>query len=71
MHCWISYNDPIIIINLAGVYQIVGSFELSKKLLEKLLKQDENNVLAHKMLSAIKKYENNDNHQIKMLDNTL
>ena len=63
----IKDNDPIIIINLAGVYQIVGSFDLSKKLLEKLLKQDEKHVLAHKMLSTIKKYQNNDDHQINML----
>ena len=63
----IKDNDPIIIINLAGVYQIVGSFDLSKKLLEKLLKQDEKHVLAHKMLSTIKKYQNDDDHQINML----
>ena len=50
-------EDTIIIINLAGVYQIVGKFELSQKLLEKLLIQHQNNALAHKMLSTIKKYE--------------
>ena len=53
-----------IIINLAGAYQIVGKFNLSQSYLEILLKEDQNNALAHKMLSTIKKYKKNDPHQI-------
>ena len=63
----INENDHLIIINLAAVYQIIGEFKLSTELLEKILKQNEKNALAHKMLSAIKKYENKDNHQTKMI----
>ena len=40
----IDNNNPIILINLSGVYQIVGKFEASKKMIEKLLALDENNV---------------------------
>ncbi len=60
-------KNPIIIINLAGTYQIVGKFELSEKLLKNLLKENQNNALAHKMLSTIKKYEINDEHQKEMI----
>ena len=57
---------PTIIINLAGAYQIVGKFDLSQSYLEILLKEDQNNALAHKMLSTIKKYKKNDPHQTQM-----
>ena len=57
---------PTIIINLAGAYQIVGKFDLSQSYLEILLKEDQNNALAHKMLSTIKKYKKNDPHQAQM-----
>ena len=56
-----------IIINLAGAYQIIGKFDLSKSYLEMLLKEDQNNAIAHKMLSTVKKYEKNDAHQAMML----
>jgi len=60
-------KNQIILINLAGVYQIVGKFEVSKKLLEKLLNINSKNILAHKMLTIMKKYEINDKHQEQML----
>ena len=60
-------KNEIILINLAGVYQIVGKFEVSKKLLEKLLNINSKNILAHKMLTIMKKYEINDKHQKQML----
>ena len=56
-----------IIINLAGAYQIIGKFDISQNYLEILLKQDQNNALAHKILSTIKKYGKNDEHQTMML----
>jgi len=56
-----------IIINLAGAYQIVGKFDLSQSYLEILLKENQNNALAHKMLSTIKKYKKNDPHQAQMI----
>ena len=56
-----------VVINLAAAYQIVGKFELSKKYLESFIKENQNDVLAHKMLSTIKKYEKNDEHQAIML----
>jgi len=56
-----------VVINLAAAYQIVGKFELSKKYLESFIKENQNDVLAHKMLSTIKKYEKNDKHQAMML----
>ena len=62
----INNKIPTIIINLAGIYQIVGKFELSETYLETLLKEDNNNAIAHKMLSTIKKYKKNDPHQVKM-----
>jgi len=58
---------PTVIINLAAAYQIVGKFELSKSYLETYIKENKNDVLAHKMLSTIKKYEKNDEHQTMML----
>ena len=60
-------NNEIILINLAGVYQIIGKFEISKKLLEKLLNINPKNILAHKMLSIMKRYEIKDKHQEEML----
>ena len=60
-------QNPIILINLAGAYQIVGKFELSQKCLEFLIKGNNDHALAHKMLSTIKKYEKNDTHQAEML----
>ena len=62
----VNNKIPTIIINLAGIYQIIGKFELSKTYLETLLKEDNNNAIAHKMLSNIKKYKKNDPHQAKM-----
>jgi len=58
---------PTVVINLAAAYQIVGKFELSKNYLESFIKENQGNVLAHKMLSTIKKYEKNDKHQTMML----
>ena len=58
---------PTIIINLAGAYQIIGKFDLSQKYLEILLKEDQSNALAHKILSTIKKYEKSDPHQEQMI----
>ena len=58
---------PTVVINLAAAYQIVGKFELSKNYLESFIKENQGNVLAHKMLSTIKKYEKNDEHQTMML----
>ena len=60
-------NNEIILINLAGVYQIIGKFEISKELLEKLLNINPKNILAHKMLSIMKRYEIKDKHQGEML----
>jgi Tfp pilus assembly protein PilF len=62
----INNKIPTILINLAGAYQIVGKFDLAETYLEKLLKEDNNNTLAHKILSTIKKYEKNDPHQAQM-----
>ena len=62
----INNKIQTIIINLAGAYQIVGKFKLSETYLETLLKEDNNNTLAHKMLSTIKKYKKNDPHQTQM-----
>ena len=62
----INNKIQTIIINLAGAYQIVGKFKLSETCLETLLKEDNNNTLAHKMLSTIKKYKKNDPHQTQM-----
>jgi len=62
----INNKIQTIIINLAGIYQIVGKFKLSETYLETLLKEDNNNTLAHKMLSTIKKYKKNDPHQTQM-----
>ena len=58
---------PTVVINLAAAYQIVGKFELSKNYLESYLNENQEDVLAHKMLSTIKKYEKNDKHQTMML----
>ena len=58
---------PTIVINLAAAYQIVGQFELSKNYLESFIKENKNNVIAHKLLSTIKKYGKNDEHQTMML----
>jgi len=63
----INNKISAIIINLAGAYQIVGKFELSESYLEILLKEDQNNALAHKMLSTTKKYKKNDPHQTQMI----
>ena len=60
-------KNPTILINLAGIYQIVGKFEISKKLIEKLLLIDQDNAIAHKILSVVKNYKINDEHQKKML----
>ena len=62
----INNKIQTIIINLAGAYQIVGKFKLSETYLETLLKENNNNTLAHKMLSTIKKYKKNDPHQTQM-----
>ena len=56
-----------IIYNLARTYQTVGKFNLSQNYLEILLKKDQNNVLAHEMLSTIKKYKKKDPHQKQMI----
>lgn len=56
-----------IVINLAGAYQIVGKFDLSKKCLEKFLKENGDNVLAHKLLSTINNYKTDNKHQKEML----
>jgi len=58
---------PTVVINLAAAYQIVGKFELSKNYLETFIKENQSNMLAHKLLSTIKKYEKNDEHQNMML----
>ncbi len=58
---------PTVVINLAAAYQIVGNFELSKNYLETFINENQENVMAHKMLSTIKKYEKNDKHQTMML----
>ena len=63
----INNKISTIIINLARAYQIVGKFDLSENYLKILLKEDQNNTLAHKMLSTIKKYEKNDPHQVQMI----
>ena len=63
----INNKIPTIIINLAGIYQIVGKFELSKKCLEIFLKENPNNTIAHKLLSNIKNYDLEDEHQKKMI----
>jgi len=63
----LSFSSKSLVINLAAAYQIVGKFELSKNYLESFIKENQNNVLAHKMLSTIKKYEKNDEHQTMML----
>ena len=47
---------PTVVINLAAAYQIVGKFELSKNYLQSFIKENQNNVLAHKLLSTIKKW---------------
>ena len=63
----INNKIPTVVINLAAAYQIVGKFEQSKNYLEAFIKENQNNVLAHKLLSTIKKYEKNDEHQTMML----
>ena len=63
----INNKISAIIINLARAYQIIGKFDLSQNYLKILLKEDQNNSLAHKMLSTIKKYKKNDPHQIQMI----
>ena len=63
----INNKISTIIINLARAYQIVGKFDLSENYLKILLKEDQNNTLAHKMLSTIKKYKKSDPHQVQMI----
>ncbi len=60
-------RDQTLIINLAGIYQIVGKFKSSQGILENFLKDNPGNALAHKLLSGIIKYEENDQHQKEML----
>ena len=63
----INNNSPILQINLAGVYQIIGNFKKSKEILKEFLNKNPDNAIGHKLLSGIKKYELNDEHQIHMI----
>ena len=63
----INSKIPTIVINLAGAYQIIGKFDLSKRYLEIFLKDNPDNVIAHKLLSSINDYEKDKTHQKQML----
>ena len=60
-------KNQTLVINLAGIYQIVGDFKTSQEILEKFLEDNPNNALAHKLLSGVLKYRENNQHQKNML----
>ena len=57
----------VLLINLAGTYQIVGNFQKSKEVLHKLHLKFPNNVIADKIFSNINFYNADDDHQKLML----
>ena len=63
----INNKMPTIIINLAGAYQIIGKFDLSKEILKKFLNDNPSNVIGHQLLSSITSYKENDKHQTEMI----
>ena len=63
----INSKNTIIRINLAGIYQISGKFEKSEKILKEELNDNPNNAIAHKLISNIKKYKTEDQHQMEMI----
>ena len=64
----LDQNLEILLINLAGTYQVIGEFEKSKEVLKDLSQRHPQNSLPDKLYSSIHKYEANDSHQLKMLE---
>ena len=64
----LDQNLEILLINLAGTYQVIGEFEKSKEVLKDLSQRHPQNSIADKLYSSIHKYEANDPHQAKMFE---
>lgn len=63
----LDQNLELLLINLAGTYQVIGEFEKSKEVLKDLSERHPKNTLSDKLYSSIHKYEANDHHQTKMI----
>lgn len=63
----INSDIEILLINLAGTYQVIGNFEKSKEILNDLSTRFPMNSLSDKLYSSIHSYQDNDDHQTKML----
>ena len=64
----LNSNNETLLINYAGGYQIAGEFEKSKKILRSIHTKYPNNIVAHKMYSAINYYKKDDEHQRTMIE---
>ena len=64
----INNKNEILLINLAGSYQMVGDFELSKKILRDLHNEFPQNTVADQMYSSINNYADDKTHQNEMLE---
>ena len=55
-------NNVEVLINLAGAYRSIGKFEKSLLTYKKIIEIDPNNCLAHRLVSSLNNYkENNEN----------
>ena len=63
----INDKNEILLINLAGSYQMIGDFEQSKKILRKLHNEFPQNTVADQMYSAVHNYTVDKTHQNEML----
>ena len=64
----LDQNLELLLINLAGTYQVIGEFEKSKEVLKDLSQRHPQNTLSDKLYSSIHKYKIDDPHQTKMLE---
>lgn len=60
-------DNQNIFINLAAAYQVLGKFNEARELLKETITKFPGLTIAHKMLSDITKYKENNEHQITML----
>ena len=55
-------NNTEVLINLAGAYRSIGKFEKSLLTYKKIIEIDPNNCVAHRLVSSLNNYkENNEN----------
>ena len=64
----INDKNEILLINLAGSFQMVGDFEQAKKILRKLHSEFPQNAVADQMYSNVHNYKDDKSHQTEMLE---